>query len=270
MSIINDDPNMQRMADTRRGISQIVNSAPSVKKIEVDDGPSMPKEGLKPLHEQKAIDIDAALADNTPGTAHFDNSPAEEVDFSKYMEKSDNRQESAQEQPSEKALNVDEDDALDFIETPIEDKKAMKKESQTAKNTATKELSPLESSSRLSRNTKKEDITMSNSDNDKTDDITIDPERAFDESNQELFGVIHARINSLRSERDELIKRIDELEDRLIELQRKNTYYVSVEKYELIDDDEHGKLLDEMNKLTRDLNYKNRLISRLSDTIGSL
>ena len=116
MSIINDDPNAQREADANRGIPQIVNApaaTPEVKKIEVEDGLTMPKEGLKPLHEQKYVDIDAALADDTPGTAHFDSTPAEDVDFSKYMESPVETNDSQDTSANKK----DADTAIDFIES---------------------------------------------------------------------------------------------------------------------------------------------------------
>jgi hypothetical protein len=271
MSIINDDPNAQREADANRGIPQIVNApaaTPEVKKIEVEDGLTMPKEGLKPLHEQKHVDIDAALADDTPGTAHFDSTPAEDVDFSKYMESPVETSDSQDTPANEK----DADTAIDFIETPIETKKNKKEPQKDDKqaDSATKPKDETVVAMPVQKKTEREETMQDNDTQTENNEIEVNPEQAFDESNQELFGIIRARIGALRSERDELNKKIDSLEDSLIELQRKNARYNADEKFDLIDNKREGELLDEINKYTKDLYYKNRLISHLCSTISVL
>ena len=245
MSIINDDPNAQADADAERGIAPVIGGTPkpiSVQKIDSDDSPSMPKGGLKPLHEHDfQVDVDKALADDTPGTASFDGPRDNKfVDFSDFIEAPIDDTPEETETKEEKSINiVDEtpeaenliDDAEEPAEEPKEEPKAEPKNDG---------------------------------------DLKIDPEHAVEEANEDFFRALNERVAKLRRERNELIVQADKKEDEMTMIERYNSQYDLLGEFDKIERDRVESLRNEVRDLREQSKKKDHSIRSILKTIRTM
>ena len=276
MSIINDDPNVQASADASRGIAPIVSGNPiqiNVRKEE-SDGPSMPEGGLKPLSEPKEpVDIEGALADNTPGTASFEG-PKVEKDLSDFSQI---------------------DPVADFIEAPVEElQEAPKQEEQPAEKPAGKSIDIVDKTPEAEDLINGPDTNNENTDNNNevveenhvelqvpseqnqeapvvnNTDFNIDPEHAFEESNEDFFRMTREKIANLRKERNECTVAADKKEDELVTVQRYNSQYEVAGAYDKVDRERVESLRNEIRDLRAQAEGKDKVLRSALKTLTTL
>lgn len=274
MSIINDDPAAQAAADESRGVESVIGGTPisiTVRKEE-NDSPSMPEGGLKPLSEPAPqIDIDEALADDTPGTASFEGpKPVKDLsDFgSDFIEapvdeegdEAEEATESTEEKPAGKSIDI-------VDKTP---------EAEDLINGNTTEETETEATEEAKEETKEEveEIKMEPiapvQHNDEPVNINIDAEHAYEESNEDFFRATREKIVNLRKERNECIVAADKKEDELTNIERYNSQYEIAGAFDKIDRAGVENLRNEIRDLHTQADAKDKAIRSALKIIRAL
>lgn len=287
MSIINDDPNAQAAADESRGIAPVIGGNPipiNVRK-EGDDTPSMPEGGLKPLSKptQINIDIDAALADDTPGTASFEG-PKEQKDLSDFSEigdfietpVDDIQEEVAPEAEPEVAPETEKPagKSIDIVDkTPeAEDLFSGDNEEVVEEKVAEEEkvepiapVEPVEPVAPIEPIAPIEPVepvapVAPIEHNVASAEINIDAEHAYEEANEDFFRATREKISNLRRERNECIVAADKKEDELTTIERLNSQYEIAGAFEKIDREHVDSLRNEIRDLRGQADTKDKAI----------
>ena len=271
MSFFNNNQNTQTAVNQNNIASEPAKS--NVIPITVrtnDSNSSMPAGGLKPLNEErKTINIDAALADDTPGTADFSSANQQQStpDFSQldvdtgidFIETpvdklSETEQGSSEgEKPAEKAINIVDKtpEAENLIdETPTMDAPTMDTSAPKTPVDLAPESTPLEAPAETPKETEPH----------KAPKLDIDAEHAFDDTNEDLFHTTREKITNLRKERNELIASVDEKEDELTALERLNSQYEIAGEYEKINYSDIDKLRNEIRDIRTQAETKERAL----------
>ena len=279
MSIINDDPNAQAAADESRGIAPVIGGNPipiNVRK-EGDDTPSMPEGGLKPLSKptQINIDIDAALADDTPGTASFEG-PKEQKDLSDFSEigdfietpVDDMSEEVAPEteKPAGKSIDIVDKtpEAEDLFsgdnEEVVEEKVAEEEKVEPiAPVEPVEPVAPIEPIAPIEPVEPVAPVAPIKH-NVAPAEINIDAEHAYEEANEDFFRATREKISNLRRERNECIVAADKKEDELTTIERLNSQYEIAGAFEKIDCEHTDNLRNEIRDLRSQAGAKDRAI----------
>ena len=291
MSIINDDPAAQAAADMSRGVEPIISGTPipiTVHKEE-DSGPSMPEGGLKPLNNPTPhIDIEEALADDTPGTASFEG-PKQEHDFSDFSSDfieapiddiaDDATEEKAAGKPidivdetpeAEDLINDNSEGAEAETETiaqeetqpePKEEKEEVKVEPITPIEPIApiEPITPIEPIAPIKPVAPIEPVSPTKHVNENAD-IEINAEHACDESNEDFFRATREKIINLRRERNECIVSADKKEDELTTIERYNSQYEITGAFDKIDRESVEKLRNEIRDIRAQADAKDRAI----------
>lgn len=100
--------------------------------------------------------------------------------------------------------------------------------------------------------------------------ITIDPEHAYEESNEDYFRTTREKLASMRRERNELIVQMDKKEDELTGIERENTQYANRGIFEKINHERADQLHREIHDLRNAIMSKNRTVETLSGVIRTL
>ena len=285
MSIINDDPAAQAAADMSRGVEPIISGTPipiTVHKEE-DTGPSMPEGGLKPLNDPTPhIDIEEALADDTPGTASFEG-PKQEHDLSDFGSDfieapiddivDDETEEKVAGKPidivdetpeAEDLINDNSEGAEAETETiaqaetqpePKEEKEEVKMEPIAP----IEPITPIEPIAPIEPVTPIEPVSPAKHMNESAD-ININAEHACDESNEDFFRATREKITNLRRERNECIVSADKKEDELTTVERYNSQYEITGAFDKIDRESVEKLRTEIRDIRAQADAKDRAI----------
>jgi len=279
MSIINDDPNAQAAADESRGIAPVIGGNPipiNVRK-EGDDTPSMPEGGLKPLSKptQINIDIDAALADDTPGTASFEG-PKEQKDLSDFSEIGDFIETPVDDMPEEVAPETEKPagKSIDIVDkTPeaedlfngdneevVEEKVA--EEEKVEPIAPVEPVEPVAPIEPIAPIEPVEPVTpvAPIEHNVASAEINIDAEHAYEEANEDFFRATREKISNLRKERNECIVAADKKEDELTTIERLNSQYEIAGAFEKIDCGHADSLRNEIRDLRSQAGAKDRAI----------
>ena len=282
MSIINDDPNAQAAADESRGIAPVIGGNPisiTVRKEE-DDGPSMPEGGLKPLPKPEpiSIDIDAALADDTPGTASFEG-PKEQRDLSDFSELGDFIETPVDDIPEEVAPETEKPagKSIDIVDkTPeaedlfngdneeVVEEKVVEEEKMEpiAPVEPVEPVAPIEPIAPIEPVEPAAPVppVAPIEHNAESVEINIDAEHAYDKANEDFFRATREKISNLRRERNECIVAADKKEDELITVERLNSQYEIAGAFEKIDCEHTDNLLNEIRDLRSQACAKDRAI----------
>ena len=292
MSIINDDPNAQAAADESRGIAPVIGGNPisiTVRKEE-DDGPSMPEGGLKPLPKPEpiSIDIDAALADDTPGTASFEG-PKEQRDLSDFSELGDFIETPVDDMPEEVALETEKPagKSIDIVDkTPeaedlfngdneeVVEEKVVEEEKMEpiAPVEPVEPVAPIEPIAPIEPVEPVAPVppVAPIEHNAESVEISIDADHAYEEANEDFFRATREKISNLRRERNECIVAADKKEDELITVERLNSQYKIAGAFEKIDCEHTDNLLNEIRDLRSQACAKDRAIRSALNIIREL
>jgi hypothetical protein len=284
MSFFNNNQNTQTAVNQNNIASEPAKS--NVIPITVrtnDSNSSMPAGGLKPLNEErKTINIDAALTDDTPGTADFSSANQQQStpDFSQldvdtgidFIETpvdklSETEQGSSEgEKPAEKAINIVDKtpEAENLIdETPTMDAPTMDTSAPKTPVDLAPESTPLEAPAETPSLPKQPEApaeTPKETELHKAPKLDIDAEHAFDDANEDLFHTTREKITNLRKERNELIASVDEKEDELTALERLNSQYEIAGEYEKISYSDIDKLRNEIRDIRTQAETKERAL----------
>lgn len=282
MSIINDDPAVQAAADESRGVKPVITGTPipiTVQKVE-DDSPSMPEGGLKPLsNPTPQIDIESALADDTPGTASFEG-PKPEHDLSDFgsdfieapvEELEEEATEETAEEPAGKSIDIVDKtpEAEDLIgsdeveETNTNATKEIKEEAEENKMEPIEPITPIEPIAPI------EPVKPIQHINDNLD-INIDAEHAYEESNEDFFRATREKISNLRRERNECIVSADKKEDELTTIERRNSQYEIAGEFDKIDRESVDALRNEIRNIRGQADAKDKAIRSALKIIRAL
>jgi catalase len=101
-------------------------------------------------------------------------------------------------------------------------------------------------------------------------EINVDPEHAFNESDEDYFHTTREKLSSLRKERNELIVKMDKKEDELTNVERKNAQYVDRGVFDKVDHETADNLHREIHELRNTIMSKNRTIGTLSGVLRTL
>ena len=294
MSIINDDPAVQAAADESRGVKPVITGTPipiTVHKVE-DDSPSMPEGGLKPLsNPTPQIDIESALADDTPGTASFEG-PKPEHDLSDFgsdfieapvEELEEEATEETVEEPTEKSIDIVDKtpEAEDLIggdeieETNTNATEEIKEEAEENKMESIEPIAPIEPITPIEPIAPIEPVKPAEpvkpiqhiGDN---LDINIDTEHAYEESNEDFFRATREKISNLRRERNECIVSADKKEDELTTIERRNSQYEIAGEFNKIDHESVDTLRNEIRDIRSQADAKDRAIRSALKIIRAL
>ena len=282
MSIINDDPAVQAAADESRGVKPVITGTPipiTVQKVE-DDSPSMPEGGLKPLsNPTPQIDIESALADDTPGTASFEG-PKPEHDLSDFgsdfieapvEELEEEATEETAEEPAGKSIDIVDKtpEAEDLIgsdeveETNTNATEEIKEEAEENKMEPIEPITPIEPVKPA------EPVKPIQHINDNLD-INIDTEHAYEESNEDFFRATREKISNLRRERNECIVSADKKEDELTTIERRNSQYEIAGEFDKIDRESVDALRNEIRDIRGQADAKDKAIRSALKIIRAL
>lgn len=284
MSIINDDPAVQAAADESRGVKPVITGTPipiTVQKVE-DDSPSMPEGGLKPLsNPTPQIDIESALADDTPGTASFEG-PKPEHDLSDFGSDFieapvEELEEEATEEPAGKSIDIVDKtpEAEDLIgsdeveETNTNTTEEIKEEAEENKMEPIEPITPIEPIAPIEPVKPAEPVKpIQHIDNNL--DINIDTEHAYEESNEDFFRATREKISNLRRERNECIVSADKKEDELTTIERRNSQYEIAGEFDKIDRESVDTLRNEIRDIRGQADAKDKAIRSALKIIRAL
>ena len=101
-------------------------------------------------------------------------------------------------------------------------------------------------------------------------EINVDPEHAYNDSDEDFFRTTREKLSSLRKERNELIVQMDKKEDELTRIERVNTQYVNHSLFHKIDHEEADRLRHEIHEIHNAISSKNRTIDTLSGVLRTL
>ena len=289
MSIINDDPAVQAAVDESRGVKPVITGTPipiTVQKVE-DDSPSMPEGGLKPLsNPTPQIDIESALADDTPGTASFEG-PKPEHDLSDFgsdfieapvEELEEEATEETVEEPAGKSIDIVDrtPEAEDLIgsdeieETNTNATEEIKEEAaEENKMEPIEPITPIEPIAPIEPVKPAEPVKPIQHINDNLD-INIDAEHAYEESNEDFFRATRENIFNLRRERNECIVSADKKEDELTTIERRNSQYEIAGEFDKIDRESIDALRNEIRDIRGQADAKDRAIRSALKIIRAL
>ena len=276
MSIINDDPAVQAAVDESRGVKPVITGTPipiTVQKVE-DDSPSMPEGGLKPLsNPTPQIDIERALADDTPGTASFEG-PKPEHDLSDFgsdfieapvEELEEEATEETVEEPAGKSIDIVDrtPEAEDLIGSDEIEETNTNATEETKEEAEENKMEPIEPIAPI------EPVKPIQHINDNLD-INIDAEHAYEESNEEFFRATREKISNLRRERNECIVSADKKEDELTTIERRNSQYEIAGEFDKIDRESIDALRNEIRDIRGQADAKDRAIRSALKIIRAL